>query len=617
MKTLKWLQIRSIKFLLTGVIMAFLSLWCSVSVPSAKDYSIRSVIIDAQLDQSGNMSITEKRTYDFSGTFHWATYTMPTGNTGGVVDFSVGEEGHPYSRNPDGSAGTYTYEENPGSIYTKWFFDAQNGTRTFILSYRILDVVRAYRDAAVLYYKFVGSGWDKPSGEVAVTIQAPKEITGDQVKAWAHGPLWGTVQISENGTVKAQITDLPRNTFWEVRVLYPVSYFPRIRDISPEPAVPTILAEEKRWADEANAQRREWINKQQEKNTQKKYGFWVVLILSGVGFLMVGSLYHRYGRKHRTPFPDTFYSDIPSDLSPALLSYLLSRSQIGGSALVGTMLDLAQRGFLKIKENESPAKFLFWSFQNRNYMLELDRKFYSENKKSLQPFETDLLIFIFDDLAGGQDTIDFKTIRKSRSRFIGWFRNWKKEVVKMGMAKGYWDITSLKARNKGVIIGLVLLVLTVISAIFIEEWAIIPGISGAVLLIWSWFIPRRTPEFELEAKKWGGLKKYLRMYQFRDSTSPFFLENISKLLIYGVVLGLSKEVVKKMAAMVPQGQQSSFFPWYVATHPHGDFSPAGFGDALSSLMTAASSTMSSASGTGGGASGGGGGGAGGSGGGAG
>ena len=597
-------------------IIVVLSLWGGSSILLAKDYSIQSVIIDARLDPSGNMSITEKRTYDFHGNYHWATYSLPTGNTGGVVDFSIGEEGRPYSINPDGRAGTYTYDENQGSVSAKWFFDAQNETRTFILSYIVLDVVKAYQDAAVLYYKFVGTGWDKTSGEVVVTIQVPEGIKGDQVKAWAHGPLWGTVQINEDGTVRAQITDLPGNTFWEVRALYPTGYFPGIRDISPVQVVPIILAEEKRWAQEANAKREEWVKKQQEKNTRKKYGSWVVLILSGTGFLIIGSLYNRYGRKHKVPFPDTFYSEIPSDLSPALLSYLLCRGQIGGPALVGTMLDLAQRGFLKIKESVNPGRFLFWSFQSRNYNLEFDRKFYSENETSLRPFENDLLTFIFDDLAGGQDTIDFKTLRRSRNRFVRWFRDWKKEVVKLGETKGYWDIDSLKARNKGVIISLILVAITAVSAIYIEEWAIIPAISGVILLIWSLFIPRRTPEFELEAKKWGGLKKYLKKYQFRDSASPFFLENISKFLIYGVVLGLSKEAVKKLAEMIPQGQQSSFFPWYVASHPYADFSPAGFGAALSSLMTAASSTMSSASGTGGGASGGGGGGAGGSGGGA-
>lgn len=67
MRIPRWLQIRLIKSLIVLWIIIVLSLWWSTSILLAKDYSIQSVIIDAQLDTNGNMSITEKRTYDFKG----------------------------------------------------------------------------------------------------------------------------------------------------------------------------------------------------------------------------------------------------------------------------------------------------------------------------------------------------------------------------------------------------------------------------------------------------------------------------------------------------------------------------------------------------------------------
>ncbi len=585
-------------------------------VQADKTYSIESVIIDAQLNPDGSINITEKRTYDFKGSFHWATYTLPTENTGGVADFSLGEEGQPYSKSSEEREGTYQYKENSSSISVKWFFDSQNESRTFVLSFRILDVVKAYQDAAVLYYKFIGTGWDRPTGDVLVTVRTPEWIKREQVKAWAHGPLWGTVEILDNGSVIGKVQSLPKNTFWEIRALYPNYLFPQIGDVSSDQVILTIVSEETRWAEEANLRREECIKKQETMKVRKKYGSWVLLVLCGICFVSVGGLYNRYGRKHPVNFLGTLYSEIPSNISPALLGYLLHRSQIGGLVLVGTMLDLAERGFLKIKEDVKPAKFLFWSYQSRNYILEFVRSFYNEKKKDLQLSEHDLLAFIFDDLAEGQDAIDFKALQKSRSKFIKWFSDWKKEVVQLGESKGFWDKDSLSARNKGIMISLGLIAVTVVSALLIEEWAVVPGISAGIILIWSLIIPRRTPEFELEAKKWKALKTYLKRYQFRDSNSPFFLDNIGRFLVYGVVLGLSKQVVKQIAGMVPEGRQQTFFPWYVATSPNSSFSSIGFGEALSSLMSAATTTMSSASGTGGGASGGGGGGAGGSGGGA-
>jgi uncharacterized membrane protein len=259
---------------------------------------------------------------------------------------------------------------------------------------------------------------------------------------------------------------------------------------------------------------------------------------------------------------------------------------------------------------------IFGSSKSRLYLLEFDRDFHSEHKNDLRDFEQSLLAFIFDDLAEGKDEIDFKTIKKRRSRFIRWFRRWKQEVEELGKDQNYWEKDSLKARNRGIVVSMILIVVTILSAILIGTWAFVPGASAFILMILSSLIPRRTPEFELEAKKWNALKKYLKKYHFRDSGSRFFLENIGRFLVYGAILGLPSVVIRKMAEMIPEGEHGTYIPWYVASHPHADFSPAGFGEALSSLMTTAASTMSSASGTGGGASGGGGGGTGGSGGGA-
>jgi uncharacterized membrane protein len=598
------------------IFFSLISFYVLPSSSSAKNYSIQSVVIDAQLNSDGSMDITEKRTYNFNGYFRWATYFLPTGNTGGVVDFSLSERGIPYLRSQSEVQGTYQFDENPESIQAKWFFDAKDEKRTFIISYKILDVVDFYMDAAVLYYQFVGSGWDKSSQEVQVNIYPPKSTNKEQVRAWAHGPLWGEIEILNEGEIIAEVQSLPPNTFWEVRAIYPPELFSQIKTVIPEKIVSEILIEEKRWADEANRKREEWLKKTETKKAQKRYGAWIVSGLSLIGFLIWLNLYKRYGKKPKVPFPETFYSEIPSDTPPALLSYMLYGGQISGTALVGTILDLARRRFLKIREEKSREKKSFWSSKKDQYFLEFNREFYTENRNDLQDFENDLLDFLFNDLSEGKDIIDFKTLSKNRRGFTTWFRQWQKAVKKMGEAKGYWEKESVKAKNKGIVISILLFSLTIVSALFIEEWVILPGISAFILLVLSLSIQRLKPEFDLEAVKWKALKKYLNKYHFREADNRFVVENVERFLVYGVVLGLSREVVKKMAEIIPAGEYSRVIPWYIYSGAHSDFSPTGFAESLSSLMSTATATMSSASGTGGGASGGGGGGAGGSGGGA-
>ena len=278
---------------------------------AAKDYHIESVIIEAQLNSDGSMDIKEKRTYKFEGQFHWATYSLPTEKTGGVINFSVGEEGKPYLQSEGEKEETYQYKETSESIQAKWFFGAKDETRTFILSYRILDVIKGYQDAAVLYHKFVGTGWNKRSAQVEVTINPPEPIGRESVRAWAHGPLWGRIEILDDGKVKASVSSLPANTFWEVRIVYPIDLFSHINNMAPEQVVPNVLSEEKRWADEANMKREEWVKDQEAVRVRKKYGAWVVLAISGIGFLMVLRLYNRYGRKYKVPFPAPFIPNSP------------------------------------------------------------------------------------------------------------------------------------------------------------------------------------------------------------------------------------------------------------------------------------------------------------------
>jgi len=607
---------RVLRLLLLVSSFIFLVSFWNNPVLAAKYYRIQSVIIQAKLNPDGNMDIQEKRTYDFRGTFRWATYFLPREKIGEIVDFSIGEEGRNYLRGRAGTEGTYEYDESPEYVRTKWYFDARNEKRTFIVSYRISDVVKLYTDAAVLYYKFIGTGWDHTSKEVQVEISAPGSTSKDQVKAWAHGPLWGNIEILNDGKIRANVQSLPANTFWEVRAVYPAGLFPQVKNIASSEIVPQILTEEKLWVDQANARREEWLRRKEIKETRKRYGSWIVTGLSIIGVLGFFVLRNRYGIKHRVPFPDTYYSEIPSETSPALLSYLLYGGQLSGKALVGTILDLAQRGFLKIKEEPVTGKKSWWNTQKRQYLLEFNRSFYTENREKLQNFEDGLLDFLFNDLSEGKDVIDFKSLTKERSRVTSWFYHWQKEVRKTGQQKEYWEEKSLKTRNKVLIFSFVLFGVAILSVFLIEEWAFMPGVFGALLMILSFTIPRRSPEYELEAKKWMGLKKYLKKYYFRESVSHSLQESLGKFLIYGMVLGLSSKVIKSLAEMIPAEQRNQIIPWYVYSGAPSDFSPAGFAESLSSLMSVAASTMSSATGTEGGASGGGGGGGGGSGGGA-
>ena len=89
--------------------------------------------------------------------------------------------------------------------------------RIFYIEYILKDVVVIHNDIAELYWTFVGQNFDDNIDEVMITINLPKRAT--DLRVWAHGPLWGTVEQENNERVIAKIDGLPRNQLIDVRTV--------------------------------------------------------------------------------------------------------------------------------------------------------------------------------------------------------------------------------------------------------------------------------------------------------------------------------------------------------------------------------------------------------------
>jgi uncharacterized membrane protein YgcG len=305
-------------------------------------------------------------------------------------------------------------------------------------------------------------------------------------------------------------------------------------------------------------------------------------------------------------------SDIPERLPPALVSYLLSSRAVGGSAVVGTMLDLARRGFVSLREEIEETRTLFGGTKPKaQHYWDLKRSRLEQHGGELLDFETSLIRFIFDELAGGQDSISMKAIGKARRKFTRFFRGWKGQVSDQGKQRGWFDPESVRGMYYSFGIGAAMVVLAVAAAFVFGVMAIILAMASAVIFILALLVPHHTVEGETEARRWCALKKYLRCHQFRGAGTEGLLSRISDYLVYGVVLGVGDKVYKELAVHIPATAHATYVPWFIYHGgAAGEFSPASFGAAFSSMVSTVTSTMSTATGTGGGASGGGGGGAG-------
>ena len=199
----------------------------------------------------------EWRTLSFDGDFSRVYWELDESGSQGIeVLGASGPEGalaltdDPASRPP----GTYAVTDQGSITLVEVFFRLQDTSARFGIEYRALGAAQRWDDTGELYWQLVGAGWGVPTDRLRASVAPPPGVTGEQVRAWAHGPLWGTVTIEADGVVRLEVDDLPANTFVEVRELFPRAAIPDAPK-NDGPRVDAVLEEEGRLADEANAER--------------------------------------------------------------------------------------------------------------------------------------------------------------------------------------------------------------------------------------------------------------------------------------------------------------------------------------------------------------------------
>lgn len=603
---------KRILFLLTVA-----TLLTSSAALADKRYAIDAVRIHASIDSTGGVWINESRTYTYEGRFTFATYELSTKGIPEISSISVGEGDQQFaeinSGNDEDQPGTFRVERKAETVVIRWNYEAKDETRTFDLRFYLKGVAVAHADIAEFYYKFVGTGWDRQAGNVEVTVQLPAAVPMDAMKVWAHGPLHGTCAILAPGLARFEVTPLPKRTFWEGRIIFPREFLSAAFSRTDRTALPKILEEERAWAEEANRVREGAIRDIEERRAWQEQNLpWLIAVNVG-GLFMLFYLYNRSGRsliagKRRIePSP-------PNDMPPALANYYYAGSQLSGGALVSTVLDLARRGFLSIREEIKETGFLMWRWKKHDYILQFNRTKIDDSSARLRVHERELIAYLQNEIAQGAESFPFSALAKSQRKFVKWFHQWRKLIRQMVEGKKYFDPESVRAAVRCSVGMLALIGLGVFATIKMGEAGIPFIFSGAALAGLSFVIIRYSPETAAQRGRLLGFRDYLSRLAKNQSGISFDLQHLEPTLIYAMAVDFPSRALKKLLQQVELRFGTMNYPWYIyAANGHGQ---GGFADAMSGMMTTVSTTISSASGAGGGASGGGGGGAGGSGGGA-
>ncbi|MCB9057738.1 MAG: DUF2207 domain-containing protein [Calditrichae bacterium] len=570
-------------------------------IATAKSYYMPEIEIKAAVLENGDMKIEESRTYSFKGKFTWADYKLVLAGDQQIKDFKLSGDNISYSQDNSEDQGTYYIENADKYFYLKWFYSARNETKTFRIEYTLTNAVNLYEDITELYYKFIGEANPAWVHHVKIEISLPQFAEFGDVQAWAHGPLNGTVNFV-NGKIVLSVDDLAQKQYVEARILFPVDWITQPQREAQGLQKGRIVAEESDYSEWANEQRRMAVIEQQlqqERDEEAKDVVLVVLMISAALFVF---LYSKYGRSFNVSYNQKSDPNIPRDKHPALLNVFYYNKTVGSGALSTTLFELARKNYISIANDENHQKK--WYESDQPVTITLKRPKWTSEKAGLLDFENDLIDFLFNQVAGGSDTVTSKQLKKASSKMQKWFRSWQKTVKAHLDNEPYYEKQSIKGTVISAVVMLIITILSMIAGINYSKVAFVAFAGGLLFFILSFSILRYTPGTKELRNKIIAFRNYLKKFDSGNMQTGTGFNYISDYFLMAIAFGLGKKKIDAIVSVIPLDQQRALFPWFI--YASANSSPADFASAMSSVVNVAATSVSSAAGAGGGMSGGGG-----------
>ncbi|OXS59315.1 hypothetical protein B1A99_11885 [Cohnella sp. CIP 111063] len=561
-----------------------------------RSFEISEVEIHASIDRDGNMQVTELDTYHFNGAFNGVLVDLNSSGSDGIEGFQAFEEAGQQSiplefeQTADGEKLNY-------KVYAK----SENETKVFRYTYTVKNVVQVYADTSELYWKFFDETNPSDLGKVRIRVELPEGAERERVQAFGHGPASGTLDIEDRGVVRFEMSPLPSGEMLEVRVLFPVSYVPGSAKVSPEAMLERILEEERRWADPHADRYEDEINPYSDPSL---YGALVLLIANLVGGTLV---YRKYAAKYKPDWKGKYYRELPGDVTPAVVSYLMNY-RVASRDLIATLMDLVRKRCVSmqaVEPDEGSRSVFRFRRKKPDYLFRL-----GVYASKLSPHENLLIRWFFRKI-GRSGKVWLSDIREQAEEkedaaaFVKQWTEWKGAVAKA--ADPY-----IETRRPGVrrsILGVALLQFFGFLFLAPEDWKWL--MFCAIPL--CFFMPpkrRRSQMGQTEFAKWKAFKRFLRDYSRIASREPMAVHLWEHYFVYAISLGEAKRMIAITRVNIPeevsdQGIMGIGTGYYYADWTHS------FDQAVSAAAKTANSSSDSSDGgffSGGGGGGGGGGG---------
>lgn len=595
---------------------------------------LKSLDFDARLNEDGSMDVVETWDINVSETNTlYKTFNKDSSKYSSLTNFSVKEITGGMNKN-FARSNTWEYHlpkdyyfggtNNEGKYEISWGVSINSSSRKqYKISYTVNDAVHKYADCAELYWQFVGSDFEVSADSITGTITLPTNVTSkEDIRVWGHTKyLNGEINVTKLDTVEFTVNNYQSGNYVEARLAMPTYLFGEAQIKSNTNKLDSIIAEETKWANEANARR-----DRRNKNF-KLLILATILVNTSIGIMFSKKIKKnkQFLEKNPNILPEQqleYYRELPDKEETPLEAVFILKTGYKQSCLPNvfsaTILNFALKGYIKIEQEGKTIKILLNKIKtdeltgDEKKVLEILRA--ASNNNELTMAELEKYIRNYPSKLMNLNST-FEKVSKTQASEKGKFdtNRFNKQIVYAEKNVGYIFILIIIIIASILTIGYayknvqgMLITCTIISLAFFIVVTIINLILNIkITTSFNGFTQKGINEQE----QWKAFKKYMEDFSYLNEKEVPELVLWEKYLVYATAFGIAGKVLKQLKVKYPELNNQDtisnmvlFNAMYNANGLNANF--------INSISTSTSrmysSTYSSGTGGGGGFSGGGG-----------
>ncbi|MDD3947509.1 MAG: DUF2207 domain-containing protein [Clostridia bacterium] len=522
-----------------------------------------AVKIEASLNENGNLNVSETWTAGFNSSEGYRNlyktlnlYDAEFETNSQIIDVSVYDnDNHVELERADiDTVGSYQLSNYPNTFYafptgTSGYEigvimpSIHTGTRSYTFRYTLTDMVGAYSDTSVLYWKQFDEDFELFVSNYDCKIHLPNAASTEGTRAWFHTEAAQSNLEVQPNMLLYTASEIQTGKWVETRVAMPNALFTQLTKQSNEPKLNALIAEEQAWADE-------WAAKQRKQKILYITGvvFACFLLVAASGVVVFLNLKNK---RAKGDYPK-YIRDIPKEWSAGELGHLFYYYQSGaekknlrGRLLSATILELARRNYIEI----IPAA-------DGDYKIHVNAVS-TAMAADLKPYESTLfrLLKRVEAWAQHEFTMDeFETYAKKNysdiDSSINEFNVKSKDWFKRGNFVGNMSGILRGLSFAGIAMaGLGALLFVNGNGSF---FTISMVISGVILLLGVPKLPKLNNKGEEEYFRSVALKQYMLDFSNLKEYDIPQLILWEEYLVYATMMNISKEVIKNLKLVYPE-----------------------------------------------------------------